>query len=191
MRYARSMGFHRNQRPAARGFNIIELMITVMIVAILTALALPNFVQFLRRMQVSGVKNDLISDVNFAKAEAAKRGYPVGIYSLSGSTDWSTGWAVWADSNLDGLITGADTMLRQHPGLTSGYMLLSSGPTGNNAPLLFNAQGNVQLPVVVPVYFTVCNPDHVAADARSIQVNAPGSILGVNGIPAASGVICP
>jgi len=191
MRYAPSMGFQRNYSPAPRGFSIIELMITVLIAAILTALALPNLVQFLRRMQVSQVKNDIIADVNFAKAEAAKRGYPVGIYALSGSNNWSTGWAVWADTNGDGSITAADTMLRQHDGLNNGYALITSGPNSNLAPLLFNAQGAVQLPVTVPVYFVACNPDKVPANARTVQVGGSGAVLGVNGIPGASGVSCP
>jgi type IV fimbrial biogenesis protein FimT len=172
------------------GFTIIELMITVLIAAILFALALPNFTQFLRRMQVSQDKNDLIADINFAKAEAIKRGYAVGIYTAGGSTDWSNGWTVWADSNGDQTLTAADTQLRQHDALPNGYKLLSSQPAGSTLPLMFNAQGAVQLPLAATVYFVACNPNHVAADARTVQIAPSGAIIGVNGT-GASGVICP
>ena len=163
---------------------------TVLIAAVLAALALPNFTAVLRRSQVTQDKNDLIADINFAKAEAVKRGYAVGLYIPAGGADLSNGWTVWADSNNDQTLTVADTQLRQHDPLPNGYKLFSSQALGAAQALMFSATGSVQKPVATTLYFVACNPDHVQADARTVQVTSSGAIIGINGT-SASGITCP
>jgi type IV fimbrial biogenesis protein FimT len=176
---------------SGQGFTLVELLITMAIVAILAALALPNFARTMRRMQVTGLYNDLLTDVRTAQSEALKRGYGVGLYSLAGSTTWSNGWVLAADSDGNQQLTGADTTLRQHDPFPTGYILTSSGPSSATNPVLFNAQGQLQLPAGVnDVYFVACNPDGVAAHARTLRIRSSGTTSFIQGNPSATGVTC-
>lgn len=54
----------------ARGFTVIELMITVVVVAILAGVALPSFRAFMQRNAVSGATNELMADLQYARGVA-------------------------------------------------------------------------------------------------------------------------
>src|SRR5579871_4776306 len=83
---------------ASRGFSLLEVFIAVAVLAILTALALPSMREFGMRMTVTENNNDIVAALNGARAEAAKRGLPVAVLSLSGSSNWTNGWEVVAST---------------------------------------------------------------------------------------------
>ena len=55
------------------GFTLVELMITVALVAIITAFALPNFLSWLPNYRLRSATHDLFSNFQKAKLEAVKR----------------------------------------------------------------------------------------------------------------------
>lgn len=95
-----------------RGFSLIELMITILIVAVLTAIAWPSFRDFMHRNQVSAQANQVLASLQYARNEAVGRRYPT---ALCGSSDGSAcgaggvtdslegGWMIWRDSTLTGV----------------------------------------------------------------------------------------
>lgn len=58
---------------ARRGFTILELMITVMVMAALLAIAVPAWRSVMRRSYVSNTVNSLVADMQYARSEAASR----------------------------------------------------------------------------------------------------------------------
>lgn len=82
-----------------RGFTLIELVITVAIVAILAAIALPSFARVIASNRVASGVNEFISAVNLARTEAVRRGRPAGVCaSEDGGTcsgDWDDGYLVY------------------------------------------------------------------------------------------------
>ena len=166
----------------SRGYSLVELMTVVAITGLLAALSVPSFARFLRSSQVNATFNELVADVNATRVNAVKFGHGVSIYSASGTTDWSTGWTISEDANSNGRVDSTDPVVRRHPALPRGYTLLTTGPGPLNAPLTFNGQGQRQTPVDVGyVYFVLCNPDGIAADARTLRISGSGTVSSLSG----------
>jgi prepilin-type N-terminal cleavage/methylation domain-containing protein len=60
-----------------RGFTLIELLVAVVVVAVLLALAAPSFKNMILMQRLKGVTAQLVTDLQFARSEAAQRGVPV------------------------------------------------------------------------------------------------------------------
>jgi type IV fimbrial biogenesis protein FimT len=119
-----------------RGYTAVELMFTVAIVGVVTALAVPNFRDFVQNNRAAEEANALVGALSVARSEAVTRGIPVSVCSSTdgetcgGSDDWTTGWIVFTDGNAPlGDVTDAvapaipDTVLRVMPALRSGSEL--------------------------------------------------------------------
>ncbi|MEW9573047.1 GspH/FimT family pseudopilin [Rhodanobacter sp. Si-c] len=85
-----------------RGFTLVELVVTLAVLAILIMVAVPGFRDTIRRSRVSSASNALLADLRYARAEAINRGQLV---SLCPSSDggnctadgsaWDAGWLVY------------------------------------------------------------------------------------------------
>lgn len=60
-------------RHANRGFTILELMVTLAVLAVLMAIAVPAFRGTMRRAQIGNTVNTLVGDLQYARSEAAMR----------------------------------------------------------------------------------------------------------------------
>jgi type IV fimbrial biogenesis protein FimT len=164
------------QQKSQQGFSLIELLMTVIIIALTATWAVSNFSKLLRSMHLTASVNDLAADVAMARAAAAKFGHPVALVSTGGSaSDWSGGWQVWEDADSDLKLGSADVLLRKRDAQPAGYTILASGLATSGVPLLFNSQGQIELPASASsVDFVICNPDKVDADARTLRIWASG-----------------
>lgn len=66
-------------RAQPRGFTLIELMVTLVVLAVLTLIAVPNFRDTMRRSRVSSASNALLADLAYARSEAVSRGNYVSV----------------------------------------------------------------------------------------------------------------
>ena len=80
-----------------RGFTILELMITLVVLGILTALAAPSFTKMIARNNLSAASNDLVVALLTARSEAVKRECQVTVYSPSVTLAWADGVTKKAD----------------------------------------------------------------------------------------------
>lgn len=74
------------------GFTLTELMITVVIMAILMAIAVPSFQSIIAGQRIKSATYDMFSTLTFARSEAIKRNADVTVAQASGG--WQNGWTV-------------------------------------------------------------------------------------------------
>ncbi|KPW80858.1 general secretion pathway protein GspH [Pseudomonas amygdali pv. morsprunorum] len=95
-------------RHIAKGFSLIELLVTVSLVGILAAIAIPNFTSSIQSNKADTELSDLQRALNYARLEAINRGVAVRIAPTSG-TAWTGELQVYlvSDANKKALRTVA------------------------------------------------------------------------------------
>ena len=136
----------------AGGFSLIELMITILVVAILTAVAWPSFRDFMHRNTVASQSNQVLAAMQYARNEAVTRRYPVALCaSTSGTactsgTNFEEGWMIWRDSALSGIpsysAAAKDELLRV-TSAQNGVSIRSFGGSGTADLIAFDQRGAV------------------------------------------------
>ncbi|MSQ98701.1 MAG: hypothetical protein EXR85_05310 [Xanthomonadales bacterium] len=93
-------------RAFEAGFTIIELAITLVMVAIGLALALPSLQNLVANNQVTAAANTIVSGLNLARSNAITSGEniticPVGSDGTCSESNWENGWIVFTDADGD------------------------------------------------------------------------------------------
>lgn len=91
------------------GFTLIEVVIVMVILAIVTAIALPSFNDTLARNRVSAQNNEIVAAVNLARTLAVQTRSQAGFCGASATFDacsanFDNGFIVWVDENRNGTI---------------------------------------------------------------------------------------
>lgn len=129
------------------GVTAIELLVTVAIAAVLAALAVPSFTDYIARTRLTSMMWLLLGDLNTARAEAIKRNARVLVCAratggtCTTGTNWSNGWIVCFDMDSNGTCD-ANTATNPNPirmqsALTPALLL-----TGPATAVRFNATGS-------------------------------------------------
>jgi len=101
-----------------KGFTLIELMITLAVIAIVSAIAAPSFAEIIADNKQVTRYNQLIASIALARSEAIKRGIRTSICQSSDgssctkqSKQWHLGWIVYTDSDGDNKVDKDETIL--------------------------------------------------------------------------------
>jgi type IV fimbrial biogenesis protein FimT len=110
-----------------RGFTFIELLITIALLAILLALAVPAYQTLAANARADTQIDQLVTAINFARSEAIRRRITV---TLCASVDqhscgkkWRDGWLVFTDKKASGQIEAGDAVLRVFSALANADRL--------------------------------------------------------------------
>jgi type IV fimbrial biogenesis protein FimT len=151
------------ERSTARGMSIIELMLSVGILALIAAVATPSFTGIVQNSRIRSQSSDLMATLAIGRAEAAKRGMRVALcastsYNVTppvctggGATGFSSGYIVFADANANGVFdSGTDVLIMVSEPLAGSNTLTTSATFTGLLPvaqvLHFRPSGATNLP---------------------------------------------
>jgi len=84
--------------PAAAGFSLVELLVVIAVIAVLGAIAFPEFQYLTAVTRTKSASTNLFLALNRARSEAVKRNAAVTITPTGG--DWHAGWEIRAGGTL-------------------------------------------------------------------------------------------
>ncbi len=169
-------------RTRVLGVTLIELLVTISVVGLLSAIAVPSFTSLIKNGRLATETNDLMVDLAFARAEAARRGKRVTLCVSSDSVACSTGaaWAggriVFSDSGAYGTVDSGDEVLRANKSVTAKNVTISAtGFTVSTTSTLnyiqFKPNGAVNSET--NGFFTICD-DRSGNFGRKLEVFTTG-----------------
>lgn len=153
---AKSANRSGTPRTAIAGFSIVELVVSICVMLILTAIAIPSLMRSLRTYQLNDAATRLAAMLKFARFEAVRRNTQVNFLMQASGT----GYLVGTDSNGDGvfqptekqeLIAGFATLLPSGiaPTPTAITAALGGAPLttvygSSTATVTFDARGAIR-----------------------------------------------
>lgn len=169
-----------NTQNNCRGFTLIDILITMSIVAIVSSFAVPGMQSIVDKNRMATVSNEFVGSLQLARSEAIKRGSGRIIMRRKDNAEWESGWQVFVDFDDDAemdngnCIGSNDCLIQEYSGLQAGYTLRpssqfsdwigyrSSGQSiGNNG-----ANGT----------FYICPRDGDLKQARKVFINLVGRV---------------
>ncbi len=92
-----------------QGFTLMELMVTIGMVGIVMALAVPGMRAFIQNERLTSTTNTLLADLMLARSKAVERNQPTILCASSNQTSctggsFADGWIVGVDANNNGLL---------------------------------------------------------------------------------------
>lgn len=171
-----------------KGMTILELLITMALLGVIAALALPSLMDGLGRMSAKSATRSFTSALSLARSEAVKSGSNVSICPSDDGLDckagsWANGWIVFIDADGDadgdtGSVDAGDTVLRRFEPLAG--LTLSVSPATNL--IRYDAKGyglNASA-----LTFSLCPLDGNINNARRIEVSLSGRARTIEGAAA-------
>lgn len=149
----------RIARPSHfRGFTLIELMVTVAIVAIMATLAAPSFRDFIVRRNLESVTSEFTAGVARARSESVSKNICTTMCMSSSSgadspacttneADWQVGWIVFLNPACDSSLTAppsSSDLLVARVAKTGDYYLQAQGSSPVKK-MMFNPRGSPNL----------------------------------------------
>lgn len=180
-----------------RAFTLFELIVTVAIAGMLLALAAPSMREVILSNQMASRTNELIADLNFARAQAVAYTQPTSLCwsgnpdaetpTCGGTGGWQTGWLVFLDADADGDIEAddalidrdlsggisiADALLRRHSSRSNIGEIDLTGNTNVADRVTFLANGLSSTTGTI----TVCDDRKDVNAARSVVISRGGRV---------------
>jgi type II secretory pathway pseudopilin PulG len=148
----------RTRRNRIGGFSMVELAVSMTVVLVLSAIAIPSLMHSVRTYQLNSAAGSLSDILKFTRFEAVRRNKAVPLQLQQFGNDW----VAWADIDNDGNLDATEKQVR-----VSGFATLLPAGGGPPAPTAITNALNVGALTPTPA-----NPGPLQFDARgAVRVN--------------------
>ena len=151
--------FRQRQKAPSFGFSLIELLVSITIAAIFSALAAPSFREFVAGQRVKTASYDISYTLTGARSEALKRNLNVVLAPATGG--WQNGWTITAGVG--------GPMLGQHEAFAD---LTISGPATN---VIYNSSGRLMAAVTPFAVSSNVSSRCISIDLSGLPTNKTGA----------------
>ena len=165
------------QERRQRGYTILELMMTIAVIAVIAGFAVPSFLSTMNANRIVTDNNELISTLAFARSEAIKRGQRVTLCPTADQAacattgGWEQGWMAFLDPSGFGTVDAGEEVLRVWDGLER-TTVRAAGSFATSVS--FVGSGETRATPTNADSFYVCGSDGDTATARTINVGLLG-----------------
>jgi len=119
----------------AAGFTLVELMVTIVVLAILLAIGIPAFASLIASNRLTSATNELIASLQAARTEALRRNARVTVCPAAPNANacsgaWRDGWMAFVDQtpgNAPAPESANDILFRGGP-LPTGIVAVANAP---------------------------------------------------------------
>jgi prepilin-type N-terminal cleavage/methylation domain-containing protein len=188
-----SAKYTSSRRDLPKGFSLVELLLSLAVLLVLTAVAIPVVVRSLQSYQLNSVASQFAGMLKFTKFEAIRQNTRVGCQIVRQGSNWF----VWVDSNGNGIadgaepqmvITGSLTLLPEASVPSPAPIIASLGPgsssflyvvwSGVTASVIYDQRGVLYYPggVTEAYAYYLGNPNDPSFGFRAIIVLPSGAV---------------
>jgi type IV fimbrial biogenesis protein FimT len=169
-------------RPRNRGFTVIELLVSVAIMGVLTAIATPVYLGTVDRWRVTNALDQMSSAVDLTRNSAIQRSGSVSLAKIAGSNcgttqSWSCGWQVFRDANSDGTFDAADELIADFA-VPDGVTVMRSA---NGASMTANRWGQLNGNGTAGFTFSPKRTGVASPTTSTVCINSGGRVRIVEG----------
>ncbi|WP_433851149.1 GspH/FimT family pseudopilin [Stenotrophomonas nitritireducens] len=147
----RDAGIPRPSKGA--GFTLIELMVTVAVLAIIATIAVPAMQGLIAANRLSAASTELVTALQLARSEAIRRNAPVTVCASDDGTNCenSTDWGRW-------IVTGTDNATGNAEVIRDSSVTGDMQVAGPAAGIRFRPTGLLDAQAAVTLCLPVSNP---------------------------------
>ena len=158
-------------RTVQKGVTLLEMMITLAILAIVLTVVAPSMQDFLIKNRITGEINEISGVVQYARHLAIDEQINVVICPSADfeacGTDWNNPKIVFIDTNADGNRSSGEDLL-----VTTSKASDSTKITGPNANIHFKDSGAASQAFTIQI----CPNNNVVTFARALSVSLQGRV---------------
>lgn len=158
------------------GLTVIELLLILAALAVVILVSVPGASMLMEHYYLKNASGNLVSGLNLARSEAAKRSSIVRMCPSSNGRfcrsdgDWSYGWLVYTDGNADETVQDIE-LIQSFKAPGEKVRIVARGAVKQSAS--FTLSGLVADPEAPTGEFDVCLPGSSAA-SRTILIDSDG-----------------